>query len=98
MLQTDRAINGRCAAVRGAILGSQGVSFVLQVRRLPNGEGMFWGRGTRPDLARLPPPGLQDVTGTGPLSPVGIQQENKRQKKEQAVSQPGEKPPQLRSR
>lgn len=51
------AINGCCAAVRGAILGSQGVSFVLQVSRLPSAGGAFrgWQENTRPDVALLPP-------------------------------------------
>lgn len=55
ILQTGWAIKGCCAAVRGAILGSQGVSFVLQVRRLPNGEWDVPGQGSGPDLALLPP-------------------------------------------
>lgn len=94
MLQTGRAIKGCCAAVRGAILGSQGVSFVLRVRRLPNGEGNVPGQGSRPDLALLPPTRqhppplwLKDVTSTESLSPVGMRDKQKRENK-QAISQP----------
>lgn len=57
-MQRGCAINRRCAAVKGAILGSQGVSFVLQVRRLPSKGGAFcgwWGE-TRPDQTRQSPP------------------------------------------
>lgn len=95
MLQTGRAIKGCCAAVRGAILGSQGVSFVLQVRRLPSGEGTVPGQGCRPDLALFPPTRqhpppslwLKDVTSTESLSPVGMGEKQRRENK-QAISQP----------
>lgn len=93
MPQTARAIKGCCAAVRGAILGSQGVSFVRQVRRLPNGEGNVPGQGCRPDLALLPPTRqhpplwLKDIPSTESLSPVGMGEKQRRENR-QAISQP----------
>lgn len=74
--------------MRGAILGSQGVSFVLQVRRFPNGEKNVPGQGSRPDLALLPPIRqrlplwLQDVTSAETLSPVGMGEKQKRENKQ----------------
>lgn len=57
--------------MRGAILGSQGVSFVLQVRRLPNGEGNVPGQESRPDLA-VRPSSYQAASPTfgGKMSPA----------------------------
>lgn len=80
--------------MRGAILGSQGVSFVLQVRRLPNGEGNDRGREqdqTEPAFllpGSIPSPlWLEDVTSMGSLSPVGMGIKQKREN-EQPISQP----------
>lgn len=80
--------------MRGAILRSQGVSFVLQVRRLPNEERAF-----RPDIAFLPPcptpllgpsgptPSFfKDFTSTGPW--LFVKEKHEREKREQVISLP----------
>lgn len=101
-LQGGTAINGCCAAVRGAILGSRGVSFVLQVRKLA-GESMLCGSGegdqTRhspPSSCSLPllvPPGrvplfLQRLHQHRVLEPCGNAGETQKGEEGESVSQP----------